>query len=290
MQLAAGAYNQRVAGEDDYDDDDAGPAAPAAAARAVQAQQQQQPQQAPSLQLPYGMAAAGVASSAQLQHLAALHQLQQQQPGMQLSQIQQLHLQQLQQQQQQQHLQQVSSLPSPVAAAVLQAAAQSPPPQQQQLRRPQLTPEQERLRELNKANTAQEAAQEALSFVYLDLDEMGEDIIHFSELFGFTDNMIKVGARQLPHDGRVYHGWCNVNRRGSVEEAGQIRGCSTSGVASNACQELLQRCHFCSIADPPQLVDFNAARVDIVLVVTPAATLSLLTMSRGCHSLCRMPS
>lgn len=70
-----------------------------------------------------------------------------------------------------------------------------PEPEQQQqpaVKRPQLTPEQERLRALNKATPAQEAQQEALSFRYLDLDQLGEDIVHFSELYVPTDNQVKV--------------------------------------------------------------------------------------------------
>ena len=173
VQLSAGAYAQRVAGEDDYDDDEEPSAAPAPAAARVPALP------GAGLQLPGGMIAAGLPA----QQLSAL-----QQPGLQLHPLQ---VQQLQLQQQAAH---ASALPAPALAAELGPAA---PAQQQQPRRPQLTPEQERLRLLNMATPGQEALQDELSFVYLDLDELGEDIVHFSELFGFTDNMIKVGGSQM---------------------------------------------------------------------------------------------
>lgn len=189
--MAAGPYSQRVAGEDDYDDDE--PAAQAPAQQLHAQPRQQQPAVAP-LQLPVGMAAAGTAPTPAQQLQALQHQLQQQQAAR--LQLHPLQLQQLQQLQQQAaaYAQQaaVAGLPFAPAATAAAAAQQQQPQQPQQVRRVQLTPEQERLRQLNMATPEQEARQEELSFFYLDLDELGEDIVHFSELFGFTDNMIKV--------------------------------------------------------------------------------------------------
>jgi hypothetical protein len=130
-------------------------------------QQQQAPAAAVPQQLP------GAAAAALQQQYASLQQLHA--AGMPLSSYQQY----------QQHL-----------AGALPAAPEQPQQQQPVVKRPQLTPEQQRLRALNLATPAQEALQEGLSFKYLDLDHLGEDIVHLSELYVPTDNQVKV--RGLP--------------------------------------------------------------------------------------------
>jgi hypothetical protein len=156
---AAAAYGQQVAGEDDYDDDDEQAAA----------------------------GAAGTAAAAAVNMPALMHPQQLQAQQLQSRQLQQ---QLLQQQQQAAALQLAAGVGFPMQqhyaglpqqqllhpAAVAAGAQPSLPQQQQQqqaqqpvLRRPQLTPEQERLRALNRATPAQEAEQEALSFRYLQL-------------------------------------------------------------------------------------------------------------------------
>jgi hypothetical protein len=172
MQLAAAAYGQRVIGEDDYDEDEE-PAA--AAAQPLPAQQFQQQQQTAALQMP--------GAAALQQHHALLQQLQ---PGSQLYNLQ---------------MQQLAGAPAQAASTAIPAAHEQQQQQQQQqlaVKRPQLTPEQERLRALNQATPAQEAQQEALWFRYLDLDQLGEDIVHFSELYVPTDNQMKVSLLLLP--------------------------------------------------------------------------------------------
>jgi hypothetical protein len=160
-----------------------------------QAQPQYQQQQL-ALQMPAGYAPAGVPapnSLQQQQQYAALQQLQQAQAaGVPLNslQVQQLqHLQQLQQAQQP-----LGAFPAPAAPEqqqqqYIQQQQQQQPPA---YRPPQLTPEQQRLRALNQATEAQERKQEDLAFRYLDLDQVGEDILHFSELYMPTDNQVTV--------------------------------------------------------------------------------------------------
>jgi hypothetical protein len=103
-------------------------------------------------------------------YLSALAQVQQVQQGQQVQQVQQV----------QPHP--GASIPQPAAPP---AAAARPP-------RPELTPEQQRKLDLIRATPAQDARQQSLAFVYLDLDEGGEDIIHFSELFAPSDSAVRV--------------------------------------------------------------------------------------------------
>jgi hypothetical protein len=184
---AIAAQGNLAAAEDDYDADPAAAAARPAVlpvSSAAQLLQQQQQQISPSM--------------ASLLQVHQLQQLQQQQlAGLQgaglvastyLRQVQQ---QVQQQQQQQQQLHPGASIPQP-AAAPAAAAAAAPPVRPA---RPELTAEQLRKIMLTRATPMQDAKQQALSFVYLDLDEGGEDIVHFSELFAPSDSAVRVSLR-----------------------------------------------------------------------------------------------
>lgn len=168
-------YNRsaaHVAGEDDYDDDDEMPDAPSAAVPAAAAlphnltaaTAQQQPA------MPAGIL--GV-TAAQQQHLASSFL-----PAVQ-----------------QQEAPAVGTFCEALAGAT-EPDATAPPPAA--AAPPALTPKQQQELALLRPTPDQEVKQQYLGFYYLDVNDYGEDIVHFSELFAASENALRVsGSRHV---------------------------------------------------------------------------------------------